>query len=123
MFHVLYNLPLLELEDHLLVCVGIETSLVLLTIKLVLFPLFDSIKLLVLLKLIQGLSLLLNHITMSEGEIIESFDLFHLIFVIFPFILLVLQDLISLDKCVDLVSLVIVFILALLVHRITLEFK
>ena len=123
MFHVLYNLPLLELEDHLFVCVGIETSLVLLTIKLVLFPLFDSIKLLVLLKLIQGLSLLFNHITMSEGEIIESFDLFHLIFVIFPFILLVLQDLISLDKCVNLVSLVIVFILALLVHRITLEFK
>ena len=85
--------------------------------------LLDRIELLMLLQLVECLSLLLNHVTMSEGEVIDSLDRLHPQLVALSLTLLVLQDLISLDKGIDLVCLVFVLEEPLFMHLLALEFK
>ena len=78
---------------------------------------------LVLLQLIECLPLPLYHVTVREGEVIDSFDGLHADLVPLPLGLLVLEDLVCLDKGVDLVCLVFLFELALLVHLLPLVFE
>ena len=85
--------------------------------------LFDRIQLLVLLQLIKGLSLPLYHVAVSEREVIDSLDGFHADLVALPLRLLVFEDLVRLDKGVDLVCLVFLLELALLVHLLSLVFE
>ena len=85
--------------------------------------LLDRIELLMLLQLVECLSLLLNHVTMSEGEVIDSLDRLHPQLVALTLTLLVLQDLVGLDKGINLVCLVFVLEEPLFMHLLALEFK
>ena len=85
--------------------------------------LFNRIQLLVLLQLIKGLSLPLYHVTVSEGKVIDSLDGLHADLVPLPLGLLVLEDLVCLDKGIDLMCLVFLLELALLVHLLPLVFE
>ena len=76
-----------------------------------------------LLEFIQGFSLFLDHITMSEGEVIDSFNGLHSHVVGLSLTLLVLKDLVGLDERVNLVSLVLVLELSLFVHLLPLKFE
>ena len=78
---------------------------------------------LVLLQLIEGLPLPLYHVTVREGEVIDSFDGLHADLVALSLRLFILEDLIRLDKGVDLVCLVFLLKLALLVHLLPLVFE
>lgn len=53
---------------------GVETSLIALADNFILCTLLYGIKLLVLLEFIEGLALLLNHVTVSEREVIDLLD-------------------------------------------------
>ena len=53
---------------------GVETSLIALADNFILRTLLYGIKLLVLLEFIEGLALLLNHVTVSEREVIDLLD-------------------------------------------------
>ena len=55
------------------------------------------------LKLIERFALFLNHVSMSEREIIDSLDLLQFELIFMPLSLLILEDLIGHDKGVGLV--------------------
>lgn len=76
-----------------------------------------------LLQLIEGLPLPLYHVTVREGEVIDSFDGLHADLVALSLCLFILEDLIRLDKGVDLVCLVFLLKLTLLVHLLPLVFE
>ena len=76
-----------------------------------------------LLQLIEGLPLPLDHVTVREGEVIDSFDGLHADLVALSLCLFILEDLIRLDKGVDLVCLVFLLKLTLLVHLLPLVFE
>ena len=76
-----------------------------------------------LLQFVKSFSLFLDHVTMSEGEVIYSLDGLHAHIVVLPLTLLVLQNLVCLDECVNLVSLIFVLELSLLVHLLSLELE
>ena len=87
---MLFNDLPLEGEEHLLVGFRVQTSLVPLTLELFVGSVFDCIQLLVLLQLIEGLPLPLYHVTVREGEVIDSFDGLHADLIALPLRLLVL---------------------------------
>lgn len=86
---LLGDLPL-EREEHLFVCLGVKTCLISLALELSVGSLFNRVELLVLLQLIKGLSLPLYHVTVCEGEVIDSFDGLHADLIALPLRLLVL---------------------------------
>ena len=63
-----------------------------------------------LLKLVKGLPLLLNHVTVSEREVIHTLYRLHSQLVAVPFALLVLQDLVGLDEGIHFMDLILLFI-------------
>ena len=76
-----------------------------------------------LLQLIKGFPLSLDHVTVREGKVIDSFDGLHADFVALPLRLFVLEDLVRLDECVGLVRLVFLLEMAFLVHLLPLVFE
>ena len=72
------------------------------------------------LQFIQGFSLLFDHITMGKGEVVDSLDCLHFILVFFTFVFLILQNLVCLDECIDLVSLILLLKHPLILHLLTL---
>ena len=88
--------------------------------RLILSSFLDSIELLVLLKLVESLALLFNHITVREWEVVEPLDGLHFYLIRLSLILLILQNLVGLDKSIRLVDLVFVLIVALIVHLLAL---
>ena len=85
--------------------------------------LFYCIHLLVLLKLVQGPSLLLNHISVRKREKVKSFNSLHSNFVVLAFIFFILQDLVGLNKCVCLVHFILCLVSFFFKHLLTLIFK
>ena len=75
------------------------------------------------LKLIERFALFLNHVSMSEREIIDSLDLLQFELIFMPLSLLILEDLIGHDKGVGLVCPIFSLINQLLAHQLTLVFK
>ena len=75
------------------------------------------------LEFVKGFPLLFNHVSVSEREVIDSLNGLHPLLVAMPLSLFVLKDLVSLDKRIDLVSLVFLLIEPLLVHLLSLELK
>ena len=100
----------LERLDHLLVSLGVEPGLVPFPLQFFARSLLNRIELLVLLELVQGLSLLLNHISVGEWEIVHALYRFHSELVAVPFALLVLQDLVGLDEGVHFVGLILLLV-------------
>lgn len=76
-----------------------------------------------LLQLVECLSLLLNHVTMCEWEVIDSLNSLHSLLIALSLTLLVLQDLVGLDERVDFVNLVILLKLSLFLHLLALELQ
>ena len=76
-----------------------------------------------LLELIEGLSLLLDHITVGEREVIHSLNRLHPQLIAMPFALLVFQDLIGLDEGIDLVGFILLLIEPFFVHLLSLELQ
>lgn len=107
----------------MLVSFGIEASLVLFSLYLVVGPLLDRVQLLVLLQLVKCLALLLNHIAVREREVVNAVHGLELLFVVTALLLLVLENLISLDKCVSLVDFVLLLKVSLILHLLALETK
>ena len=69
-----------------------------------------------LLQLVERLPLLLDHVAVREGEVVHALDRLQPLVVLFSLRFLVLEDLVSHDKSVCLVSLILVFVLELLAH-------
>ena len=103
-----------------MVSLCVESSLVALASELLLGTLLDGIELLVLLQFIQGLTLLFNHVSVREREVIDSFDGLHAQLVILPLVLFVFENLVGLDECICLVHLVFVLIRPLFLHHLAL---
>lgn len=82
--------------------------------------LLNSVQLLVLLELVQGFTLLFNHVTVGEREVADSLDRFHLDFIVRPLLLFILEDLVGLDESIGLVGLVSPLILTFIVHLLSL---
>ena len=76
-----------------------------------------------LLELIEGLSLLLDHVTVGEREVIHSLNRLHSQLIVMPFALLVFQDLIGLDEGIDLVGFIFLLIEPFFVHLLSLELQ
>ena len=117
-----HDLPL-EGQEHLLVRLSIEPRLVAFASDLILGTLLDRIQLLMLLQLVEGGPLLLNHVAVGEGEVVEPLHLLQVLLLIGPLLLLVLQDLIGHDERVGFVRFVLGLVLELLAHQFALEFK
>ena len=98
----------------MLICLRVQLSLVLFAIYLFIGALFEIVKLLVSLKLVESLPLLLYHVTVGEGEVVVSFDRLEALFVILSLVLLLAQHLVGCDEGVHLMSLVFLLILSLL---------
>ena len=89
----------LEREQHQLISLSIQHRLHLLSLLFLGLFVLDVLQLLMFLQVIEGTSLPLNHIAMREGEVVQFLHLLgHLLVECSP-ILLIFQDLISLDKC------------------------
>lgn len=82
--------------------------------------LLNSVQLLVLLELVQGFTLLFNHVTVGEREVADSLDRFHLDFIVRPLLLFILEDLVGLDESIGLVGFVSPLILTFIVHLLSL---
>ena len=84
---------------------------------------FDSIELLVLLKIVEGLPLFLYHVAVSERKVTDSFNRLHAQIIVRSFTLLVFQDLVGLDKRIDLVSFILLLESPLFVHLLALKLQ
>ena len=84
---------------------------------------FYSIELLVLLKIVEGFPLFLYHVAVSEREVTDSFNRLHAQIIVRSFTLLVFQDLVGLDKRIDLVSLILLLVCPLFVHLLALKLQ
>lgn len=76
-----------------------------------------------LLQLVQCFPLLFNHVSVGEWEIIDSLDRLHPLLIRVPFALLIFQDLIGLDKGIDLVCFILLLVDPLLMHLFPLELE
>ena len=76
-----------------------------------------------LLELVEGLPLLLNHISVGEWEVIHSLNSFHPHLVAMPFDLFVFQDLVGLDEGIDLMGLIVLLVQPFFVHLLSLELQ
>ena len=121
--HLLLEDLLLEGLEHHFVGLSIELCLQLFPGDGLVGPVPDRVQLLVLLQLIENFSLFFDHVTVSEREVINLFNSFHLQFVVLPLILLILQDLVGLDKGVRLVRLILHLEVALFRHLSPLVLK
>ena len=70
LIHLLLDSLCLEREKHLFVGLSIQFCLVFLAFDLVICTLLESNQILLPLELVQGLSLLFNHVTMRKWEVI-----------------------------------------------------
>lgn len=76
-----------------------------------------------LLEFVKGFSLLLNHISVCEGEVVDPLDSFHSQIVAYSLSFLVLENLVGLNESVNLVSLILLLELSLFVHLLTLKLE
>ena len=106
---------LLSLRAHL--------SFVFLALDFAVRSLFQTDKVLLLLPLVQGGPLFLNHVSMGEREVGDLFAGLQIGFEVLLLRLFVLEQLVGHDKGVDFVSLVILLKLPLLLHERALELK
>lgn len=76
-----------------------------------------------LLKLVQGISLFFNHVTVSKGEVIKAFDLFEFLLVLAALHFFILKDLVGRNERIRLVSLILRLVIQLVAHKFTLNVK
>ena len=119
---LLENLAL-ERLNHLLVRLGVESGLIPLSVQLFRRALLDRIELLMLLELVQGLPLLLNHVAVSEWEVIHTLYCLHSQLVALPFALFIFQNLVGLNEGIHFVGLILLLIQPFFVHLFSLELQ
>ena len=85
--------------------------------------LLNILKLFALLELVEGLTLHLDHVSVSEWEVADALDSLHLQLLLLSTILLVFQDLISQNEGVSFMNFVLILKVSLFLHLLALKFK